>query len=329
MASLQIAPSSPACGTALLCDEWEVTEMGTRGNVQRQGTRVAYVNVVFNVLLALGKGIVGVLANSDALIADAVHSAADVVGSFAVIIGLRIARKPPDRDHPYGHGKAELLAATVVAGLLVAAGVEVGFSSARSFFHSPTKPQMVAAYVALAAMVIKEVLFHVNFRLGKRMMSKSLMASAYDHRSDVYSSLAAFIGIVLSIIGSDFHIRWLRYMDAAAGVFVALLVLKMALDIAKDSLQSLMDRVVLEEENITPYVQAAQSVVGVRRIDEIRVRDHGQYVIVDIEIGVDADITVAAGHDIAAKVRGVLTIEFTRIQDVFVHVNPYDEVEKD
>lgn len=297
----------------------------TQANVQRQGNRVAYANAVFNIILACGKGFVGVLAGSDALIADAVHSAADLIGSLAVIIGLRIARKPPDEDHPYGHGKAELIAATVVAGLLVAAGVEVGFSSATSFFKTPTKPEMVAAYVALVAMVIKEILFRVNYRLGKRLRSKSLMASAYDHRSDVYSSLAAFVGISLSVLGSYLHIEWLRYMDAAAGVFVALLVLKMAVNIAKDSLQSLMDRVVLEEENIAPYVKAAERVAGVRRIDEIRVRDHGQYVIIDIEIGVDGNITVASGHDIAADVRGVLRTEFTRIQDVFVHVNPYDE----
>ncbi|WAH38435.1 cation diffusion facilitator family transporter [Alicyclobacillus dauci] len=297
--------------------------MSSQANVQRQGSWMAFINALFNVLLAVAKGVIGVIAGSNALIADAVHSAADLVGSLAVIIGLRIARKPPDEDHPYGHGKAELIAATIVAGLLVAAAIEVAYSSATSFFHDPTKPEMVAAYTAFAAMVVKELLFRFNYRLGKKLFSKSLMASAYDHRSDVYSSLAAFIGIVLSVLGTRIHVGWLRYMDAVAGIFVAILVFKMAVGIARDSLQSLMDRVVLEEENIAPYVECALSVNGVRRLDDIRVRDHGQYVIVDLEIGVDAEVTVAAGHDIAARVRREMRSEFERVQDVFVHVNPY------
>lgn len=296
--------------------------MDSQTGVQRRGTRVAYANAVINIVLAVVKGVVGTIAGSQALIADAVHSGADLVGSLAVIIGLRIARKPPDEDHPYGHGKAELIAATIVAGLLVAAAIEVGTSSVTSFFRRPAAPQMVAAYVALAAMIIKEFLFRYNYRLGKRLSSKSLLAQAYDHRSDVYSSLAAFVGIVLSVLGQRTHRPWLLHMDAVAGLFVALLVLKMAIDIARDSLQSLMDRVVLEEENIAPYLEAVRQVEGVRDIDEIRVRDHGQYVIVDIEIAVDGHITVAAGHDIAAEVRRVLRRDFERIQDVFVHVNP-------
>lgn len=297
--------------------------MSNEANAVRQGKRVAYLNAVMNVILAVGKGVIGVIGHSDALIADAVHSAADLVGSLAVIIGLRIAQKPPDEDHPYGHGKAELIAATIVAGFLIAAALEVGYSSAKSLFHSPSTPQLLTAYAALAAMVVKEVLYRFNIGIGRRLKSKSLVASAYDHRSDVYSSLAAFIGIMLSIIGKHFGVAWLSYMDAVAGLFVAVLVLKMAIEIAKDSLQSLMDRVVLEEENLSPYTTLVETIPGVRRIDEIRVRDHGQYVIVDLEIGVDATITVAAGHDIAADVRSSMRQEFARIQDVFVHVNPY------
>lgn len=297
--------------------------MTSPSNVGRQGKRIAYLNAVMNVILALGKGLIGVVGHSDALIADAVHSAADLIGSFAVIVGLRIAEKPPDEDHPYGHGKAELIAAIIVAGFLVAASVEVGYTSAMSLVHKPKAPDVIAAYAALGAIVIKEILYQFNMRIGKRLRSKSLVASAKDHRSDVYASFAAFVGISLAILGAHFHIVWLRYMDGIAGVFVAILVFKMAIGIAKDSLNSLMDRVVLEEENLSPYRALVERVAGVRRIDAIRVRDHGQYFIVDLEIGVDANITVAAGHDIAAEVRRVMREERPRIQDVFVHVNPY------
>ncbi|GLG02224.1 cation transporter [Alicyclobacillus hesperidum subsp. aegles] len=290
----------------------------------RQGTRIAYANAGFNVALTAAKGLVGAIAHSDALIADAVHSASDLVGSLAVIIGLRIARKPPDEDHPYGHGKAELIASIVVAGLLIAAAIDVGVSSISSFMKSPKAPELAAAEMAFVAIVVKELLFRYNVRIGRRLQSKSLMAQAYDHRSDVYSSLAALVGIVLAIIGERLRIRWLMYMDAAAGLFVACLVLKMAIHIAQDSLQSLMDRVVLEEAALHPYREQVMQVHGVRAIDELRVRDHGQYVIVDIEIAVDGDITVFAGHEIAAEVRRVLREKFARVQDVFVHVNPYE-----
>lgn len=289
---------------------------------------ISYLNAILNVLLAVAKGVVGVLAHSEALIADAVHSASDLVGSVAVIVGLRIARKPPDEDHPYGHGKAELIASICVSVLLIAASIEVFYSSTVSFLHSPRAPEWIAAVMAFVAVVVKEVLYRYNVKLGKRLRSKSLLAQASDHRADVYSSLAALIGIVLAVVGERLGIRWLMYTDAAAGVFVAALVLKMAIEIAKDALEILMDRVVLSEEALQPYCREVMHVQGVRAIDEIRVRDHGQYVIVDIEIAVDANITVLAGHDIAAAVRDRLREKFDRVQDVFVHVNPYDPREQ-
>jgi cation diffusion facilitator family transporter len=286
-------------------------------------SRMATMNAVMNVILSVGKGVIGILAGSQALIADAIHSAADVVGSLAVIIGLRIARKPPDRDHPYGHGKAEIIASSIVSGFLLAAGLDVGYTSVEALFHAPAVPNITAAFAAFVAMLIKEVLYHYNYRLGQKYSSKSLIASAYDHRSDVFSSLAALIGIILSLVGRHFHFHWLLYMDKIAGAFVALLILKITIHIAKDSLQTLMDRVVLAEDQLTPYRTDILRVPGVREIDELRVRDHGQYVIVDVEISVDADISVASGHDIATDVKKQMVDTFERVQDVFVHVNPF------
>lgn len=300
-------------------------------NAERQLQTVAWLNAVMNVILTLGKSAFGLLANSQALLADAVHSAADVVGSLVVVIGLRIARKPPDEDHPYGHGKAEIIAASIVAGFLIAAAFDVGYGSVRALIRPTGGPGTVAAYTALVAMVIKEALYQFNYSLGKRFQSKSLIASAYDHRSDVFSSLAALVGIVLSLVGRHWRIHWLLHMDALAGAFVAVLVLKMAVDIARESLQTLMDRVVLEDRDIAPYREEMMRIDGVRRIDELRVRDHGRYVIVDVKICVDAEMSVAKGHDVAKDVKRRLIEKFARVQDVFVHVNPYytDEQERD
>ncbi|SHJ55568.1 cation diffusion facilitator family transporter [Alicyclobacillus tolerans] len=291
--------------------------------------RIAWINTLLNILLTFGKGIVGVITGNEAIIADAVHSGADVVGSVAVVVGLRIARKPPDDDHPYGHGKAELIAASIVAGFLIAAALEVAYSSLRSLFFPPIQPDWLAAWTAFISMLVKESMFQVNIRIAKKKRSQSLMASAYDNRSDVYSSLAALLGILLSLLGRYLHWVWLMQMDGVAGAVVAILVVKMALKIARDSLQPLMDRVVLEDADLTPYRESIEHSSGVCHIDDLRVRDHGSYVVVDVEISVDANLTVAEGHQIAASLRQSMKANFPRILDVFVHVNPYVEGEEE
>ncbi|MCL6549225.1 MAG: cation diffusion facilitator family transporter [Alicyclobacillus sp.] len=289
---------------------------------ERQAQIAAWVSTLVNVALTIGKGAVGWLTGSRALMADAVHSAADVVGSVAVVIGLRIARKPPDSDHPYGHGRAELISAAIVAGFLVLAGLQVGYDSARALFKPATEPRWVSALAAAVAIVVKEILFQYNIRLGRRLHSKSLVASAYDHRSDVVSSIAALAGILLSLAGMRLQVGWLLHMDPVAGMVVALLVLRMGYHIAGESLQMLMDRVV-EGGELEPYRQAVQDIPGVERVDDIRVRDHGRYVVVDVKISVNARITVEAGHDIAVDVKQRLKDDFPRVSDVLVHVNPF------
>jgi cation diffusion facilitator family transporter len=288
----------------------------------------AWSSALVNIILAVGKGTIGLLFGSRALFADAIHSAADLLGSFAVMIGLKIARKPPDAEHPYGHGRAELISSTIVAGLLMAAAVEVAVNSIHSFWSMPEDPHVVSAAAAIASIVIKEFMYQYNYQLGKRLQSKSLLASAVDHRSDVFSSIAALIGILLSLIGKHLGIHWLLYMDAVAGAFVALLVFKMGYGIAVDAVQVLMDRVVTDDE-LAPYAHFISGIPGVRRIDELRARDHGRYVIVDVEISVDAEISVAAGHVIAAAVKHAMEQEFRRVEDVLVHVNPFYSDERE
>lgn len=289
---------------------------------RRQAARGAWTSLLVNALLTVAKGAVGLTTGSRALFADAVHSAADLVGSLAVMIGLQVARKPPDEDHPYGHGKAELISSGVVATLLVAAAIDVGFNSIHSLWQPPTQPHLISAYTALVAIVVKEFMYQYNFRLGKRLNSHSLIASAMDHRSDVFSSIAALIGIVLSLAGLWLHVDWLRKMDSVAGAVVALLVLRIGFEIARDSVNLLMDRVV-QGEFISEYEQTILNVSGVKRIDELRVRDHGRYLIVDVKIGVDATISVAAGHNIAVQVKNRLMRQFPLVHDVLVHVNPF------
>ncbi|MCL6516519.1 cation diffusion facilitator family transporter [Alicyclobacillus sp.] len=293
----------------------------TDAKEHRQAQAGAWASVLVNLVLTVGKGAIGILAGSRALVADAIHSAADLAGSVAVIVGLMVARKPPDRDHPYGHGKAELISSFIVAGLLAAAGLDVAAGAVGALFRPAEQPRASAAWAAAVAVVIKEVMFQYNYRLGRRLRSRSLMASAMDHRSDVFSSLAALVGILMARAGAAWGMPWMLHMDAVASLVVALLILKMGYEVATDAVHVLMDRVV-EGEAIKPYESVILSVPGVEHIDELRVRDHGRYVVIDAKISVDAHMSVAEGHGIAAEVKERLITRQPRVLDVLVHVNP-------
>ncbi|HBZ80201.1 MULTISPECIES: cation diffusion facilitator family transporter [Brevibacillus] len=283
----------------------------------------AWVGIVGNLALAGVKLLIGLMAKSQALIADSVHSASDVVGSVAVLIGLRAAERPPDADHPYGHGKAESIAAIIVAVLLAVVGFEIAMSSIKAFFAPVEAPGMLAVWAAIGSMIVKEWMFRYKFKLGKKLNSQSLIANAYEHRSDVYSSFAALVGIGGAIVGERLGVPWMLYLDPAAGIFVSVLVLKMAYNIMMESIHSTLDHV-LHEEDTKHLRQAIAEVDGVLRIDSLRAREHGHYQIVDVKIGVDPAITVLAGHQIGKRVKHMLLETFPDIRDVLVHVNPFD-----
>lgn len=287
----------------------------------------AWVGIIGNILLAIIKYVAGVISGSRALIADAIHSASDVAGSFAVWVGLRAAKQPPDEDHPYGHGKAESIAAIIVAVLLFIVGFEIGKSSFEAFFDPLQPPKMLAVYVVIFSIVVKEAMFQYKYRLGKRIKSDAIIVNAYEHRSDVYSSIAALIGIGASILGGYLSIPWLVYADPVAGLLVAVFIIKMAWDLGADSIHSTLDHV-LHEEDTVPMREAVESIHEVKKINLLHAREHGHYVIVDIKIAVDPQMTVEDGHYVGKKVKEKL-MEQSNVQNVFVHVNPYNPYEED
>ncbi|MCD8509003.1 MAG: cation diffusion facilitator family transporter [Bacillus sp. (in: Bacteria)] len=281
----------------------------------------AWVGIIGNIILAVMKAIVGIMANSRALVADAAHSASDVVGSVAVLIGIRAAQLPPDRDHPYGHGKAETVTAIIVAVLLFVVGIEIAMGSFKAFFEPIAVPGIAAIYAVIFSIIIKELMFRYKIHLGKKYKSDALITDAWHHRSDALSSVAAMIGIGASIIGGSIGIPWLVYADPVAGIFVAALIMKMAWKLGSESIHNTLDHVLHEEDTKEMYGKAA-TVPGVRTINELLAREHGHYVIVDIKIGVDPEITVKEGHTIGKLVKEKL-MEDQYVQDVRVHINPY------
>ncbi len=287
----------------------------------------AMLGVVINILLALLKWGVGVYAGSRALVADAVHSASDVAGSLAVYLGLKAAKQPPDEDHPYGHGKAESIAAIIVAVLLFLVGFEIGKSSFASFFRPIEAPKMIAIVAVAISIIVKEILFRYKYKLGRELNSDALIVNAYEHRSDVYSSIAALVGIGSAVLGGKLGIGWLEYADPVAGILVSIMVLKMAWSLGKESIHNTLDHVLHEEDTIE-LREAVKSIKEVKQIDELHAREHGSYVVIDLKISVDPYMTVEEGHRVGKEVKKKL-LEMKNVHNVFVHINPYNDYPQD
>ncbi|MBU5467775.1 cation diffusion facilitator family transporter [Virgibacillus sp. MSJ-26] len=299
----------------------------------RENTRAVmiatWVGIIVNTLLAIMKGIGGFISGSRALLADALHSTSDIVGSIVILFGVKIAAKPPDKEHPYGHGKAENIASIIVALLLVVVGIEISLSSAKVFFgETPIAPGKLALIILVISLLVKEILFHYKYYLGKKYNSAALIAEAWHHRSDSLSSLAALIGIIAAMVGERYELTYLIYGDAVAGILVSFIVIKVGYDLAKDSSLIMMEKV-LDKNEISDYKQTVSEINGILRIDEILARTHGSYVVMDIKVSVDPDLTVKQGHDIAKNVKQYLMKNYKEIADVFVHVNPFLENDDD
>jgi cation diffusion facilitator family transporter len=283
-----------------------------------------WLGIVCNLLLAVVKGIVGFFAGSKALIADAANSAADVAGSVAALIGIKVAQKPPDKDHPYGHGKAESIAAIVVSVLMLIVAFEVALSSIRTLYNGVSEaPASYALIVIGLTIIVKEALYQYKIRLGKEIASQALVAVAWDHRSDVLTSIAVLIGVGGALLGAMWNQPWMLYLDPVAGIVVSGFIFRMGYLLASHSIHNTMDHV-LHEEDAAELVREAERVSGVIAVDQLRAREHGHYVIIDLKISVSPKISVIEGHEIGKAVKQALMSKFTHVSDVFIHINPYD-----
>lgn len=282
-----------------------------------------WIGIIVNILLTIMKAIGGVLSGSRALIADALHSASDIVGSIVILFAVKIANKPPDEEHPYGHGKAENIASIIVALLLIVIGFEISITSIKVFFGElPQAPGKLALIILVISIVIKEALFYYKYTLGKKYRSSALISEAWHHRSDSFSSLAALIGVGLAMLGERFDISFLIYGDAIAGIIVSIIVIKVGYELAKESSNVVLEKV-LDKKETEVYINTVHTIEGVKRIDQLFARTHGSYVIVDIKVSVNPHITVEAGHHIAKEVKEKLIKQHKEVEDVLVHINPY------
>jgi cation diffusion facilitator family transporter len=292
--------------------------------MEKKATLAMWAGLISNVFLTVIKIVVGLLFHSQVLIADGVHNAGDVVASLAALSSMKIAHRPADEDHPYGHGKAEVIAAGMVGLILAISALVIAYQSIGCFFRVVSDVHVVAFMAAIISVFWKLSLYQFSMRVGRKANSKSLIATAYDHLADVYASLAAVIGIGLALIGDLYQIPFLRYGDPFSGIIVSVLVLKLALKIGQESIATLMEKN-LDEEKIQSYFSIINSVQEVKRVDQIRAREHGYYVMMDVRVSIPANLSIQEGHDVCKKIKQRIMDQDKDVQEVLIHLNPYYE----
>ncbi|MFO0892510.1 MAG: cation diffusion facilitator family transporter [Isosphaeraceae bacterium] len=272
-----------------------------------------------NLGLGCAKLLGGLFGHSYALISDAVNSLGDVFTSVAVLLALRVAQKPADAEHPYGHTRAEAIAGSNVAVVVIVSALLVGWGAIAGIAEpSDQQPPVWTLLIAGANVAIKEALYQYKIRLGRRAGSLALIANAWDHRADALSALAVLIGLAVVRIGGD---RWLA-VDRLAALFVVAVILTSAVRLLWSSAQELMDAQA-DEAFVERIRSAAAAVDGVQRIEQARVRKSGLEYLVDIHIQVAAELTVDEGHRISHLVKDDLLTRFRNVRDVLVHLEPY------
>jgi cation diffusion facilitator family transporter len=283
-----------------------------------QGFRASFVSVVANPLLALGKIVAGVLGNSYALVADGIESSADVFSSLVVWKALRVSTRPADRDHPYGHGKAESIAGLIVAAALIGAAVLIAVQSVKEIVTPHHAPAAFTLVVLVVVVLTKELLFRYVVRAGKALNSTALKSDAWHHRSDAITSVAAFIGISIALLGGQGY----EAADDWAALLACAIIAYNGVQLARPALAEIMDAAV-ERETETRVREVAGAVDGVRLIEKCRIRKSGLGLLMDIHVVVEGSLTVREGHTIAHRVKDALmTTTDLPVHDVVVHVEP-------
>ncbi len=284
--------------------------------------KIAWISVISNIILTIGKLFIGWVGKSDAVFADGIHSAADVFASVIVLLVIKLANKPADNEHPYGHGKAEVIVSGVVGILLFLVSIYVVYEGISGFFHEVETPSWLAMWVAVISYITKIILYRSSLKVAKAHNSKAIEAIAFDHKADIVASIAAAIGVLLSIIGDRFDILFLHYGDKAASIFVAYLIFKIAKEMLAEAFDILLERNI-DAVTLQEYMNVVKEFQEVRRIDRIRAREHGHYVLVDLRISIDHFKTIKEGHDLAKLIKGRLMEKYDNIEEVLIHLNPY------
>ena len=285
---------------------------------QKIANKVSIITIIGNVILSVFKFLAGFIAHSHAMISDAIHSASDVFSTIVVIIGIKFASKPPDKEHPYGHERLECVTAIILAIILFITGLKIGVDALENIFQENqdelTVPGTLALVAAIVSIVSKEAMFWYTRYYAKRIDSDALMADAWHHRSDAFSSIGALIGIGGARLGFPI-------MDPIASLFIFFFIAKAALDIFKDAIDKMIDHSCDEEteKQICNCVMKNENVIG---IELLKTRIFGNKIYVDVEIQVDSVYTLEEAHLIAKDVHNTIEETFPKVKHIMVYLTP-------
>jgi cation diffusion facilitator family transporter len=294
--------------------KWVIILLEEQGFMDlKRGERGAIISIIAYICLSVVKLAVGYIGNSEALKADGLNNVTDIVASVAVLIGLKLSQRPADDDHPYGHWKAETVASMVASFIMMAVGLKVAYDAIFSIFYAQKEtPDVISAWTGLFCAFVMYFVYRYNKKLATEINSQSVMAAARDNLSDAWVSVGTFIGI----IGAQFGLPWL---DPLAAVIVGFLICKTAWDIFKEASLYLTDG--FDEKQIDIYKNTIHQCNGVKGVKEIKARNYGNNIVVDVVILVNSTLDVKKAHDIATKVEEEL-IRLHKVYDVHVHVEP-------
>ena len=290
----------------------------TAEQFEKEAVRVSNVSIIGNVILSLLKLFAGVVANSAAMVSDAIHSASDVFSSIVVIIGVKLSAKDSDEEHPYGHERMESVAAVVLSVVLAITGLFIGHTAIEKLtsgvYEELKMPGVLAAMTAIISIVCKEAMYWYTRHYAKMFDSGALMADAWHHRSDALSSIGSLIGIV----GARMGYKWL---DPLASLVICIFILKATLDIFMDAMKKMVDHSCSKEvsDAITECAKKHPDALG---IAGIQTREFGNKIYVDLEVFADGNISLKRSNEIAEQIHDSIESEFSKVKHIAVAMKP-------
>jgi cation diffusion facilitator family transporter len=284
--------------------------------------RIIKIGFWVNAVLMVMKLSAGYWGRSDAVFADGIESACDFIAIFATMVALKLGRQPFDANHPYGYGRAESLAALLVSLVIAATGGLILYQSVVTIIAGNFKsPGWIAVAAAAATIVIKEWLYRFTTITGKKLESPALLAIAKDHRKDAITSISTLIGVIGAFFG-------LGIMDPLAAGLTSFFILHVGYLTFREAAHDLMDGTAPADFN-DALQTLVESVEQVEHVHEIRARRSGQYMIVDLKLEMDPNMTVKQSHDVATRVKKLIFDRYPGVGDVMIHINPHDEEHED
>lgn len=279
--------------------------------------KVALMTILFNGVLGIIKVVIGLLGKSSVLVADGIHSFSDLITTVGVLIGLRIAKEEPDECHPYGHEKIESAIAIILSAVIMVTAFYISFQALTALVNGQYNvPHPITIYIAIIAIVSKEIMFWYTIKVGKQIKSPMLVADAWHHHGDALSSIAALIGILANI-----HLGW-HFIEHIATLIIGIVIIKISISIYLQSVREVIDQSADEQIIDSIYVEL-NNIRGICQIDDVKTRIHVNKIFVEVEIAVDKNVGLVEAHDIAEEVHDNIESISDKIQHCVVHVNPF------